>query len=63
MPEFLAQPPRPLQPGDPVAAFDCGVEELNDYLQRFAWANQQANAAVTFGTWGHLTAKPSVETL
>lgn len=48
MPEFLAQPPRPLQLGDPVAAFDCGVEELNRYLQRFAWANQQANAAVTY---------------
>ena len=48
MPEFLAQPPRPLQPGDPVAAFDCGVEELNRYLQRFAWANQQANAAMTY---------------
>ncbi len=48
MPEFLAQPPRSLQHGDPVAAFDCGAEELNRYLQRFAWANQQANAAMTY---------------
>jgi GNAT superfamily N-acetyltransferase len=48
MPEFLAQPPRPLQPGDPVAAFDCGVEELNRYLRCFALANQRANAAVTY---------------
>jgi GNAT superfamily N-acetyltransferase len=48
MPEFLAEPPRPLQSGDPVADFDCGVEELNRYLQRFAWMNQQANAAVTY---------------
>ena len=48
MPDFLAQPPRPLLPGDPVARFDCGVEELNRYLHRFAWMNQQANAAVTY---------------
>jgi GNAT superfamily N-acetyltransferase len=48
MPEFLAETPRPLQSGDPVADFDCGVEELNRYLQRFAWMNQQANAAVTY---------------
>ena len=48
MPEFLAQPPRPLRPDDPVASFDCGVEELNRYLHRFAWMNQQANAAVTY---------------
>src|SRR5438034_728443 len=49
MPEFLAETPRPLQSGDPVADFNCGVEELNRYLQRFAWPNQQANAAVTYG--------------
>lgn len=48
MPDFLAEPPRPLQGGDPVAGFDCGVEDLNRYLHRFAWINQQANAAVTF---------------
>jgi GNAT superfamily N-acetyltransferase len=50
MPEFLADTPRPLQSGDPVGDFDCGVEELNRYLQRFAWINQQANAAVTYVT-------------
>lgn len=48
MPEFLAEAPRLLQAADPVAAFDCGVEELNRYLQRFAWINQQAHAAVTW---------------
>jgi GNAT superfamily N-acetyltransferase len=48
MPEFLAETPRPLLSRDPVADFDCGVEELNRYLQRFAWMNQQANAAVTY---------------
>lgn len=29
-------------------AFDCGVEPLNRYLHRFAWQNQQANAAQTY---------------
>jgi len=29
MPDFLAQPPRPMLPSDPGAGFDCGVEELN----------------------------------
>src|SRR5690349_24157241 len=48
MAEFLAEPPRPIRPGDPVDSFDCGVEDLNRYLQRFAWMNQQANAAVTY---------------
>lgn len=31
-----------------VDAFDCGQEELNRYLVRFAWENQQANAAQTY---------------
>jgi len=48
MPDFLAQPPRPILPSDPVAGFDCGIEELNRYVQRFAWMNQQANASVTY---------------
>jgi GNAT superfamily N-acetyltransferase len=48
MTEFPTQGVRPLQPRDPVANFDCGVEELDTYLQRFAWMNQQANAAVTY---------------
>ncbi|MBN9662259.1 MAG: GNAT family N-acetyltransferase [Acidobacteria bacterium] len=28
--------------------FDCGREELNRYLLRYAWANQQAGAAQTY---------------
>lgn len=48
MPDFLAQPPRPILPADPVVGFDCGVAELNRYLQLFAWMNQQANASVTY---------------
>src|ERR1039458_6623053 len=31
-----------------VDAFDCGREELNRYLQRYAWQNQQAGAAQTY---------------
>ena len=32
----------------PVEGFDCGREELNRYLWRYAWANQQAGAAQTY---------------
>ena len=28
--------------------FDCGKEELNDFLKRRAWNNQQANSAQTY---------------
>lgn len=28
--------------------FDCGSPQLNNWLRRFAWQNQQANAARTF---------------
>src|SRR5260221_13019743 len=31
-----------------IEAFDCGREELNRYLLRYAWANQQAGAAQTY---------------
>jgi GNAT superfamily N-acetyltransferase len=31
-----------------LAAFDCGNEALNRFLNRFAWQNQQANAAQTY---------------
>jgi GNAT superfamily N-acetyltransferase len=31
-----------------VESFDCGREELNRYLVRYAWTNQQANAAQTY---------------
>ena len=40
--------PRPLQRGDRCEGFDCGSEPLNDFLQRFAWMNQQAGAARTY---------------
>jgi len=32
----------------PVEEFDCGREELNRYLIRYAWQNQQAGAAQTY---------------
>jgi len=32
----------------PLDDFDCGREELNRYLRRFAWTNQQAGAAQTY---------------
>ena len=32
----------------PVESFDCGREELNRYLVRYAWQNQQAGAAQTY---------------
>lgn len=37
-----------LRPGHHIQQFDCGREELNQYLVRFAWANQQAEAAQTY---------------
>jgi GNAT superfamily N-acetyltransferase len=37
-----------LRADHPVENFDCGRDELNRYLIRFAWANQQAGAALTY---------------
>ena len=31
-----------LRPGHPIEGFDCGRHELNQYLLRYAWTNQQA---------------------
>lgn len=31
-----------------LEGFDCGREELNRYLLRYSWANQQAGAAQTY---------------
>lgn len=31
-----------------VDDFDCGHEQLNRYLQRYAWQNQQAGASQTY---------------
>ena len=32
----------------PLEGFDCGREELNRYLLRYAWQNQQAGASQTY---------------
>jgi GNAT superfamily N-acetyltransferase len=37
-----------LRPDHSIESFDCGREELNRYLLRYAWANQQAGAAQTY---------------
>ncbi|HYL37221.1 MAG TPA: GNAT family N-acetyltransferase [Bryobacteraceae bacterium] len=37
-----------LRPDHPTEGFDCGREELNRYLLRYAWFNQQAGAAQTY---------------
>lgn len=41
-------PPLPLVAAHRTDAFECGQASLNQYLQRFAWQNQQANAARTY---------------
>jgi GNAT superfamily N-acetyltransferase len=37
-----------LRPGHPIEGFDCGREELNRHLLRYAWASQQAGATQTY---------------
>ena len=37
-----------LQPSHHLESFDCGREELNRYLLRHAWSNQQAGAGQTY---------------
>lgn len=37
-----------LRPDHLIEGFDCSREELNRYLLRFAWTNQQAGAAQTY---------------
>lgn len=37
-----------LRADHPIESFDCGREELNRYLQRYAWQNQHAGAAQTY---------------
>lgn len=37
-----------LRPDHSIEGFDCGREELNRYLLRYTWANQQAGAAQTY---------------
>lgn len=47
-PRFSAA--RKLEASDGVDAFDCGVPELNTFLQRFAWVGQKAHGAQTYVT-------------
>ena len=37
-----------LRPDHRIEGFDCGRDELNRYLLRYAWQNQQAGAAQTY---------------
>ena len=37
-----------LRPDHLIESFDCGSEELNRYLLRYAWTNQQGGAAQTY---------------
>ena len=37
-----------LRPDHLIEGFDCGREELNRYLWRYAWVNQQAGAGQTY---------------
>jgi GNAT superfamily N-acetyltransferase len=37
-----------LRADHPIEGFDCGRDELNRYLLRYAWTNQQAGAAQTY---------------
>jgi len=41
-------PIRKLLATDRTEGFDCGQPALNQYLQRFAWANQQSHSAQTY---------------
>jgi GNAT superfamily N-acetyltransferase len=47
-PEQPLSPITKLAPGHDTAGFDCGSEELNRFLKRFALASQQANSAQTY---------------
>lgn len=47
-PEAPLTSPAPLGKTHDLAAFDCGVAPLNDYLQKYAWPNHQAHAARTY---------------
>jgi GNAT superfamily N-acetyltransferase len=40
-----------LSAGDLTDSFDCGQDDLNRFLKRFALANQAANAAQTYVAW------------
>ncbi len=40
--------PRLLDKADPVAGFDCGAEELNRFIERYAYQSQQSQGARTY---------------
>lgn len=40
--------PRKLERSDVRTGFDSGVPELDDWLVKYSWQNQQANTAVTY---------------
>jgi GNAT superfamily N-acetyltransferase len=44
-PEFVIEK---LTEAHSLSSFDCGTASLNDWLQRFAWRNQQAHAAQVY---------------
>lgn len=44
----LFSPIRKLRADDPVESFDCNQRDLNRYLQRYAWKNQESNIAQTY---------------
>src|SRR5665213_3685098 len=50
MPAGIGDPRRveKLRRDHAVEAFDCGDEQLNKYLLRYAWQNQQAGASQTY---------------
>lgn len=44
-PEFIIEK---LTKAHGLSSFDCGTASLNEWLQRFAWQNQQADAAKVY---------------
>ena len=48
MADFPFLRPRLLASSDPVAGFDCGVEELNWYLQKHAYQAQAGDGARSY---------------
>jgi GNAT superfamily N-acetyltransferase len=51
MPDFPFSTPRVLTKDDPVDGFDCGLDELNRYLQKHALQAQSGDGARTYVTF------------